>query len=114
MKITVDIPDWAKERRIYLFLGRECWMIWERGTIYKKTMRCDQCGRCCMNLDESWDLGTKVEKGIRMCKFLEYQRDGTWICRNKLVPFNCIKAESLPGREFTVDCIMKMEEVGKY
>lgn len=49
--IKVEIPKWARERHIYVMAGIECLAVKPKdGPLYVKVERCNQCGRCCMNL----------------------------------------------------------------
>lgn len=49
MRIEIDIPEWAAERRLIVLAGielvafKEPWGPWKI-----KRVRCDQCGQCCM------------------------------------------------------------------
>ena len=51
MKIELDLPDWTEERAIYIMAGIELVAYKIPGQKWKiKTGRCNQCGKCCMNL----------------------------------------------------------------
>jgi hypothetical protein len=53
MRITIDIPDWAEGRHIYIFAGIELLAYRHKGESLKvKTGRCSMCGGCCMGLGE--------------------------------------------------------------
>ena len=49
MKITIDIPEWAKDRNIYIMAGVEGLAVKRAADdfISIKTERCNYCGKCC-------------------------------------------------------------------
>jgi hypothetical protein len=54
MKITIEIPEWAKERHIFIMAGTECLAVKyaSEKEVYVKTERCrfydfEKCGMCC-------------------------------------------------------------------
>ena len=62
MDITVSIPEWAKEKPIYIIAGKELIAyrevftshedyehITKPGPLMQKTERCNGCGQCCKN-----------------------------------------------------------------
>ncbi len=52
MKITIDIPEWAQKRHIYIMAGIEmlAYKLYGEDVVHIKTARCSRCGECCMNL----------------------------------------------------------------
>ncbi len=71
MKITLDLPDWIKERHIRVFAGIEEVAKKYTGTKWKiKKVRCDMCGKCCMEVPKNWRLG--VDKKTGWCQHLQY------------------------------------------
>lgn len=70
---NVRLPDWVRERRVYVFVGRECWLIREPdeygGQWFVKTVRCNKCGKCC-EVEADWRLGTKEMDGKTVCQYL--------------------------------------------
>lgn len=50
-RITLDLPDWAQERHIYVMAGIEllAYKPYGKDIIYTKTARCNLCGWCCAN-----------------------------------------------------------------
>ena len=51
MKIELELPEWTDERNIYIMAGIELAAYKNRGGKWLvKTERCNQCGKCCMNL----------------------------------------------------------------
>jgi hypothetical protein len=47
--ITVEIPDWAEKRHIYVFAGIELLAYQLVGQSMRiKTSRCNMCGKCCI------------------------------------------------------------------
>lgn len=53
MKITIDIPEWAQERIICILAGIEllAFKPARENKLYVKQIRCNECGKCCMNLE---------------------------------------------------------------
>ena len=109
--IDLDIPDHAKEKRIYIFLGRECYGIQEpNGDLFIKKVRCNMCGKCCMDIGETWGLGTKKIDGIVCCKYLNKGLKGEWTCgANGIAPFSCCRdnVEMLAHK----DCVIEYEKM---
>ncbi len=50
--VTIEIPDWALERDIYIFAGLETFACipYGKGELLIKTERCNYCGACCIDL----------------------------------------------------------------
>lgn len=107
--ITLEVPEWAEERHIYVFAGRE---VIARKLVDKplevKTVRCNLCGECCRNCSDDWMFGQT--NGV--CNHLRYERtpngDG-WFCklRGDIVPFTCCKGKY----EDLEKCCIRFEEV---
>lgn len=78
MKIEIEIPDWAKERHLYLLAGIElvAYKDQESKDWFIKTERCNSCGKCCMNLVDDGQYTLDKNKN---CIYLK--ADGEkWIC----------------------------------
>ena len=76
MKLEIDIPEWAKEKNIYVFANEEliAYKWHHEDKVHHKIARCNGCGQCCesgspFNGDEGpciflkehgCDLGTKI------------------------------------------------------
>lgn len=52
MKITIDLPNWCKERDIFILAGIElaAFKFAREKKFHVKTTVCNQCGKCCMDL----------------------------------------------------------------
>jgi len=129
MRISVDIPGWARERHIYVLAGSEPVAVYLRHPIIEgvqkegwtrwvKTRRCNLCGKCCiMNPldDPGWPFGyQEMEIDGRMedvCGALRMElRDGrpVYICMaGPLAPWGCI-AKNPPHRPHP-DCVIEYE-----
>jgi len=109
-KFLVEVPDWATDRRVYIFLGRESFMISEPdGSLYKKTSRCNLCGKCCEVLD-NWYLGTKEIDGKTYCKYVN-KVGNMWFCEggNK-ASFSC--CSDSPNQQPNEDCVIRYQKEG--
>ena len=87
MKITIEIPDWAQERNIYVMAGVELLATkrWDEEVVHVKDGRCSLCGDCCEN-KKNWIF--PLNKGT--CVHLNNQIDGTRECRlGSLRPHGC-------------------------
>ena len=62
MELTINIPDWAEDKNIYVLAGIELLAYKYVGHPMKeKVSRCDQCGDCCRNFKgdgSTWTDGT--------------------------------------------------------
>jgi hypothetical protein len=87
MKVPpIKLPDWVDERHIYIFAGCEEVARKFKGKPWQvKTARCNWCGKCCMNVKDSWKWGKNKETGH--CVRLEPYGGDLWICRDR--PFEC-------------------------
>lgn len=53
MKIELELPDWVRERTIYVMAGVELAAYRVPGRTWQvKISRCNMCGKCCMKLGE--------------------------------------------------------------
>lgn len=90
MKIEIEIPDWTDERVIQIFAGMERIAYkypWE-DSFKIKTSRCNQCGKCCENLDSKHFFS--VING--RCIYLEREpgNNNKWVCSlNVGRPYTC-------------------------
>ncbi|MFQ5822253.1 MAG: hypothetical protein ACE5I5_19920 [Candidatus Heimdallarchaeota archaeon] len=58
--IRIEIPEWAKERHIYVFAGSEPLAIKLHGRkLVVKKVRCNWCGKCCIEVGADWIFGEK-------------------------------------------------------
>ena len=55
--MRMRIPEWADVANIYIMAGIEPFMKREQGVWYVKIVRCNNCGKCCMNVPEKWSRG---------------------------------------------------------
>ena len=106
--ITVDIPEWAKERNIYVFAGRELLASQEVLIIHQdgkhvpvrqplmikpEDGRCTGCGSCCTSTGISQKLLDEMKQCLEnplgeACPFL-----GKHGCIMKgWIPFSCAKS----------------------
>ena len=55
MKIVLDVPEWAMQRRIAVFAGVEMLAEWhplqDKDNLLVKVDRCNQCGDCCRGVN---------------------------------------------------------------
>lgn len=81
MKINIEIPDFPElnQRAIYIMAGSELIAKTIGGEWMIKTIRCDLCGKCCMNLDSQIGLPL-TDDGT--CKHLERRpgKDEKYLC----------------------------------
>lgn len=95
MAIKLPIPDWAEGKPITIMAAREPFLIYlpHTGKWYKKTGRCNMCGKCCRDVGEKFPW--RDEAGD--CKFLKrevwnfppYNGKEVFICTNYYVPIIC-------------------------
>lgn len=96
MKIELELPDWVDQgQAIRIFAGIELvakkefpdepWKI--------KTVRCNMCGKCCMNKSENWMKDTVgYDPETNYCGALIEKDDesGKFICNlGSARPFSC-------------------------
>ena len=116
MKIVVDLPEWATENRqsIYIFSQGELvakkearsnsLRELEYGPLEVKTVRCNRCGKCCMNVNDNWVFG-KDKNGD--CTFLGWNKTDGFYCATAQIPWGCAKGHGKIGDE----CCIKFEAV---
>lgn len=65
MKITIEIPDWAKDRHIYILAGIESLAFKSafENEVWVKETTCNFCGACCQNLPHSKSAQPLDENG---------------------------------------------------
>lgn len=88
-KITIELPDWADERHIYIMAGIElvAYQIYGDERLFVKTARCSSCGECCMNLSASAGMPISREGH---CIYLDEPVGGKRECILGLYrPFGC-------------------------
>lgn len=67
--LTIEIPEWAEERHVFVFGGFELIAFRPSGKdeLWVKLTRCDKCGWCCENLRP--DCGDLQQVGgEKLCK----------------------------------------------
>lgn len=112
-KITIEIPDELMERRWYIFAGLECMYIRQPdGKVYKKTTRCNRCGKCCRDPGPyfpTYKPDVPEAEGHDYCAFCDFGGVEGWLCTNPSVPFGCKKdaVGKLPHSE----CVITFEEI---
>lgn len=109
-KILLEIPDWAEERKVYIFLGRECFMVKDHDKKwYKKTVRCNLCGKCCKDLKDNWHLGLQVIDGETYCSKIKKVANQFWCEAGPAGPFSCV-SDSPTGFQ-PKGCVLEYEEI---
>ena len=101
--MNLKLPKWTDERNVRVFAGIEAVAKREKGIWYIKTVRCNMCGECCMNVPEKWPRGQDKDTGH--CLHLKYEAN-EYLCDlgwNR--PFACC-AEGAEGEDF---CSSKWE-----
>ena len=108
-KIELWLPDWCKDQHLMVIAGQELaaekypWL--EKWKV--KTVRCNQCGECCMTLNTG-DVPFVVDDEHK-CSMLKHE-DGKWLCtaRQKTwVPLSCLHD---PLRENAPGCCIEYED----
>ena len=81
MRIEIDIPDWAKERDIYVMAGIELAAYKPaKGRWHIKTGRCNMCGKCCMNFKKG-QTATPWKDMVKDGRCVHLVPDGDrWMC----------------------------------
>ena len=90
MRVEVNLPDWVDERNVRIFAGIEEVAHRYAGKKWQvKKVRCNLCGKCCMDIPGPWIHGRDEKTGY--CKHLKYNEGWKgWLCdmgRNR--PFAC-------------------------
>lgn len=85
MRLTLELPEWALDRPIYIMAGNENVAVLCEGKLWVKLNRCNYCGKCCIydKPDDMTKSGTEVgwDESIFVCKHLKKE---TW----HFEPFN--------------------------
>lgn len=113
MKITVEIPEWAEGRHLYLFAGMELLALKRAGEkhVHVKAARCNKCGKCCEDLDAHVSGHLPLEG--RACGHLVKRTDGTTDCGLGInMPLSCAIGSPAAGRWKTeYPCSIEFKEV---
>ena len=77
MQLTVDLPEWCDKCNIYIMAGMElaAYKVYGEDVIHVKTARCNQCGKCCMNLPQTFFFNRKEDGS---CEFLKMSKKGNY------------------------------------
>jgi hypothetical protein len=104
MKIDLSIPNRARGKNIHIIAGHEeiARRLGRTGKWEVKTVPCNRCGKCCMNMIETWDYGVDPETG--WCKGLKYEAN-EYVCT---IDTHLCMISDHAGREH---CCVKWEEV---
>ena len=100
MKIELDLPDWAKEKNIYIFANEELLAYkWHNDDkVYQKTSRCSGCGQCCESGNPfnpiHWNFIKKIVEqsdfsDSEPCPFLG--ENGCLL--GSKIPFSCVRSD---------------------
>jgi len=88
--MIIDLPDWINPNdTILIFAGQELVAVKEpKGELKIKTVRCNKCGECCMDVsNEETPFGADDEG---KCKALK-KEGNEWLCTAGLFrPFMCM------------------------
>jgi hypothetical protein len=109
MKITVELPDWAKERHIYIFGGVELLAFKEHGTDWFriKEKSCDMCGKCC----EDAQFIQTYDSARGRCEYLEEVGDEKRCSLGSNRPFSCSVGDPMTLEKGPwKDCCITFEE----
>jgi len=106
MKITIDLPEWAEERHIYVMAGIE--LLAHKlpdKPLYIKTERCNMCGKCCMDLSNRHPFPVVNGRCIYLQK--EPGKNEMWRCELAINrPFGC--SVGIPRADY---CPIRFEEI---
>jgi len=89
-KITIELPEWAEKRHIYIMAGIEELAVKKAysNELLIKTVQCNHCGECCKNIDRPETFPFPVVDGH--CAYLKIYTDGKTDCgRGIAMPFSC-------------------------
>lgn len=126
-KITIRIPERAKDRIIYILSSSELFGFFYKGKLWIKTKSCNLCGKCCI-VQKTWFLGIKKgsnvgwSTNIWICKYLEkevwsfdeYKNQTVYICKNPHPPLKCVAGPIINFNNKTIsplECCLKFEKV---
>jgi len=105
MKLTIELPDWADEKPIHVFVGFEhlAYKPARKGKVVQKKVRCNSCGKCCMDLSNTFTFPTINGTCSHLTKVRgkEEYTCGLGILR----PFGCSMTE--PTKDY---CCIEQEE----
>ena len=103
--INITIPDWAIERDIYIMAGMELMGYHKDGKTFLKSIRCNQCGKCCMDVPDNHFI-EKGEDGN--CKYLLLDKTtGLYDCKvGPYKPFACCV-----GEKTILECKIDYKEI---
>ena len=114
MKISLNLPEWATEngQSIYIFAGGEL-VATKLAKIGKhrkieyeklkvKTIRCDRCGRCCLNTTVGHKYGRRPDGS---CMRLKFDEGIGYTCKD--MPLSCAIGKGEPQE----NCCIKFEEI---
>lgn len=89
MRLELELPDWAKDRNLYLMAGIELLAYRNRGGKWMlKVGQCNQCGKCCQNVKGQYPLPTIRGKCPQLVK--EVGDNDRWFCQmGTKRPFGC-------------------------
>jgi hypothetical protein len=97
MKINIEIPDWCDERNIYVMAGIElaAYKDFNEDKFHIKTSRCNQCGKCCVNLPKGqYPLDENGD-----CIQLDKRYDDIKPCKlGAMRPFPCCEGDPVKGQ----------------
>ena len=105
MRITLDLPDWAQERHIFIMAGIEllAYKLYGEEVIQVKKVRCNLCGACCMNLNKHCPLPINADGN---CLYLAGELGGKRECTLGLErPYSCSIGMHRRGR--TPNCCIE-------
>ena len=88
-KITIELPDWAEERHIYILAGIELLAVKYAGEskLRIKTEHCNMCGYCCHVLRDDGSFRFPVKDGH--CEYLEVYEEKEECSLGIDMPFSC-------------------------
>ena len=108
-KITIEIPDWALERNIYILAGTEhlATASFTRGVMYIKKARCTMCGVCCTNPPKTFMFPIVDNHCVHLVQEGKQLLCGLGIRK----PFLCCIEDPIMSKDDDIDCPIKYEKV---
>ena len=106
-----NLPPWGEKKKITILLGMECFVTYlpAEKIIRIKTIRCDFCGACCMDLPPNSNFVTCGVDDEGKCNALYKDRDNTWKCNAKYnKPYRCLGD---PMKINTPECCIEHLEI---